>query len=343
DSDNDGILDLEDAFPSDATQTNDSDGDGYGDNASGNNPDQFTNVSTQWADTDGDGYGDNWGNSSWNSTRVIDFPGEFVEGAELADHCPTISGNSTVDGIFGCPDGDGDGIADQYDEVNDSAVIEEEPEQETQEESTSDSEEETYLESLLSGDTETITQTAGFGAILLALLALLQTNFVAALLPDTFRWVQVLRRSNKLSKEEIKELNYLQSLVQAYYIDTESLKEELELLKADLTARYMNNEIKKDTREKLITLVDELQSSTPNQIEKIAFNEAYFGLIGTTDSEERTNLLEQEIAMRGQSLPQRELKGNISSEDGYEYLESPAESGNWFIRNLDSGDWEKWS
>ncbi|MFL2968892.1 MAG: hypothetical protein ACJZ6A_07070 [Candidatus Poseidoniaceae archaeon] len=355
DSDNDGILDLEDAFPSDATQTNDSDGDGYGDNASGNNPDQFTNVSTQWADTDGDGYGDNWGNSSWNSTRVIDFPGEFVEGAELADHCPTVSGNSTADGIFGCPDGDGDGIADQYDDVNGSAVIEEEPEQEPEQETQdeSNSEEESYLDSLFSGNTETITQTAGFGAILLAVLALLQTNLVAGLLPDAFRWVQVLRRNNKLSKEEIKELNYLQSLVQAYYYDVGTLFEELEQLRSDLTGRYTNNEINKKTREKIVTLIEDLQTMDSSQISGIANSEAYFGLADTADVEERTELLEQELAMRADENivesapvagmhPDASLIGKISPEDGHEYLEYPSQSGVWYLRNQTTRLWDKW-
>jgi hypothetical protein len=347
DSDDDGILDLQDAFPGDATQTNDSDGDGYGDNLSGNNPDQFTNVSTQWADTDGDGYGDNWGNSSWNSTRVIDFPGEFVENAELADHCPTISGNSTANDIFGCPDGDGDGIADQYDEVNGSAVIEEEPEQETQDESSS--EEESYIDSLLSGNTETITQTVGFGAILLAVLALLQTNLVAGLLPDAFRWVQVLRRSNKLSKEEIKELNYLQSLVQAYYYDVESLFEELEQLRADLTGRYTNNEISKNTREKIVTLIEDLQTMDSDKIASIANSEAYFGLAETTGVEERTELLEQNLAMMASDVvpelgmnPDASLTGKISPEDGYEYLEYPSQSGVWYLRNQTTNQWDKW-
>lgn len=347
DSDDDGILDLQDAFPGDATQTNDSDGDGYGDNTSGNNPDQFTNVSTQWADTDGDGYGDNWGNSSWNSTRVIDFPGQYIENAELADHCPTISGNSTADGIFGCPDGDGDGIADQYDEANGSAVIEEEPEQETQDES--NSEEESYIDSLLSGNTETITQTVGFGAILLALLALLQTNLVAGLLPDAFRWVQVLRRSNKLSKEEIKELNYLQSLVQAYYYDVESLFEELDQLRSDLTGRYTNNEINKNTREKIVTLIEDLQTMDADKIASIANSEAYFGLAETTGVEERTELLEQNLAMMASDdvpeigiNPDASLTGNISPEDGYEYLEYPSQSGVWYLRNQTTNQWDKW-
>ena len=49
-----------DAFPGDITQDWDTDGDGYGDNISGNNPDHFPNDSTQWNDTDGDGWGDNY-------------------------------------------------------------------------------------------------------------------------------------------------------------------------------------------------------------------------------------------------------------------------------------------
>ena len=36
-----------------------SDGDGYGDNAGGNNADAFPDDATQWSDQDGDGFGDN--------------------------------------------------------------------------------------------------------------------------------------------------------------------------------------------------------------------------------------------------------------------------------------------
>ena len=50
---------LYDAFPDDPTQWFDTDGDGYGDNASGTNGDRFPNNANQWSDTDGDGYGDN--------------------------------------------------------------------------------------------------------------------------------------------------------------------------------------------------------------------------------------------------------------------------------------------
>ena len=59
DSDNDGVADSIDAFPYDRTQTSDADGDGFGDNVNGNNPDALIYDSTQWLDIDADGYGDN--------------------------------------------------------------------------------------------------------------------------------------------------------------------------------------------------------------------------------------------------------------------------------------------
>ena len=40
---------------------------------------------TQWNDTDGDGFGDNWDNPEWNESRIY---GEFVVGATQPDRCP---------------------------------------------------------------------------------------------------------------------------------------------------------------------------------------------------------------------------------------------------------------
>ena len=294
----------------------------------------------------------------------------------MADHCPTEYGNSSADGFTGCPDSDMDGIADIYDEIVDETPVEEFDSDNdgitdandicpnTPPLSVVDSEgcvievageksteEDSFFGSLLDGDGDTLTQTVGIGAILLALFAMLQTNAVMAVLPDAFRWMQVMRTSKKLSKEELNELTYLQSLVQAYYTDMDTLVEELQQLNADLTARYTNNEIRKDTREKLITLIDDLLSTSPEQMKRIAYNDAYFGLIGTIDTQERTKLLEEEIAMRDVDIseeaptndhPSVEQKGVINAEDGHEYLELPAQSGTWFIRNTSTGEWDRW-
>jgi hypothetical protein len=130
DFDSDGWADSVDAFFQDETQWNDGDGDGYGDNPAGNNPDEcpfffgdsskdrigcidtdgdgysdpeiswsiaqgadaFIDEASQWADADGDGYGDN-------------FDGLMV------DFCTEDEGTSTID-RYGCPDIDGDGYSD---------------------------------------------------------------------------------------------------------------------------------------------------------------------------------------------------------------------------------------
>ena len=130
DFDSDGWADLVDDFLQDETQWSDGDGDGFGDNPLGTNPDDcpfffgnstedrtgcidsdgdgysdpelawtvamgadaFIDEPSQWADADGDGYGDN-------------FDGVNV------DFCTDKAGTSTID-RFGCPDLDGDGYSD---------------------------------------------------------------------------------------------------------------------------------------------------------------------------------------------------------------------------------------
>ena len=117
-----------DAFKTDPTQWNDTDGDGYGDNASGNladdcplisgeswqnntlgcidtdldgwadQEDAQANDSTQWSDIDGDGFGDNIGGTT-------------------PDKCPNLAGNSTLGNRLGCPDTDGDGWDDVIDKL----------------------------------------------------------------------------------------------------------------------------------------------------------------------------------------------------------------------------------
>ncbi|WP_152206339.1 malectin domain-containing carbohydrate-binding protein [Marinobacter changyiensis] len=67
DSDGDGVGDNSDAFPDDPAESSDMDGDGVGDNADVdrdgdgflNENDAFPNDATEWLDSDGDGVGDN--------------------------------------------------------------------------------------------------------------------------------------------------------------------------------------------------------------------------------------------------------------------------------------------
>ena len=362
DTDGDTVVDLLDVFPTDQTQWMDADGDSYGDNISGNNPDAFPTLSTQWSDVDGDGYGDNWGNASWNTTAEFTGVGQYIEGALMADFCPQIAGTSTASGFFGCADDDGDGIPNMFEIVE---VIEVDTDGDGVQDVNdrcpntnagasvdsdgcelvvkSDEPLQTSNDAFFSGE---VAQSVGVGAILLALFSLLQTNMVAAMLPDAFRWVQVFRQSNKLTKEEKNELTYLQSLVRGYADDVETLREELQQMKSDLTSRFMNNEIKKDTREKILLVIDELISAPAEQIQIIALDDGYFGLEGTIDSSERSALLEEEMSMRDSftnpdSNPSIDLQGSVA-EDGYEYIEFPANSGVWFIRDSTTRQWNLW-
>ena len=419
DSDEDGYPDLFDDFVDDPTQWSDFDGDGYGDFLEGNNPDAFINNATQWSDTDGDGYGDNWGNETWNLTRLFIWPGQFVVGAELADHCPTEFGNSTADGYFGCPDLDGDGIADMYDDMieldanNTTNATNETTTVDTDGDGVEDlfdlcpntvaggyvdidgclldedgdgvddltdacpgtptgvavnitgcsvenEVEKSFMQSLRAGEQEAVLRTVGFGAVLIAVLGFLQTNMVAALLPDSLRWIRVFRTGVKLNQEEIRELEYLKSLVQTYYLDLETLHEELYQLKSELSARYTNSEIKKLTKEKLGTLIDDLLNMAVGEVHRVAHNDAFFGLGGALSTQQRSDYLAQEALMRVDdsanlpsfeavtpsnelSHPKTELKGEMNENDGYEYLEHPSGSGNWYYRQRSNDEWNEWT
>ena len=377
DSDGDGVGDNNDAFPNDANESGDADGDGVGNNADQcldseagavvdatgclvttdsdgdgvvDADDQCPNENASQADTDGDGcLDDDDDDGVLNDDDDCPFtdPGENVNAdgcsdgqlsvldddndgvSNLNDLCPNTAANLSVDAT-GC----------EIDAGDDEGVSS------------------TLLESFFSGDADPLTTTVGIGAILIALFGLLQTNAVAALLPETFRWVQVLRNNTKLTKEEENELTYLQSLTQAYYANPQELADELEQLRGDLTARYTNNEIKKQTREKLMTLIDDLEASTPDQLNRIAHNDAYFGLAGAIDTEDRTQLLNEKIAMTaaGSALtttetlhqPQSASEPAITAvgtvrDDGYEWLEWPEGSSVWYYRRAHSRtSWTKW-
>ena len=87
DSDDDGVRDLDDDFPSDPTETTDADADGVGDNA-----DQFDDDPFEAFDTDGDGIGDN--------ADLDDDNDGFSDEEELADGTDPLSRFSCRSGCF---------------------------------------------------------------------------------------------------------------------------------------------------------------------------------------------------------------------------------------------------
>ena len=358
DSDGDGMGDNSDAFPNDASETHDTDGDGVGDNA-----DAFPNDASETTDSDGDGVGDNADVFPNDANESADGDGDGVLNDD--DDCPftdpdeTVNANGCSEGQLSVLDTDNDGVSNLDDQCPETPADVSVDATGCALDGGGDEEvSSSLLESFFSGEADAVTTTVGVGAILIALFGLLQTNAVAALLPETFRWVQVLRNNTKLTKEEENELAYLQSLTQAYHTNPPELAEELEQLRGDLTARYTNNEIKKQTREKLMTLIDDLLASTPDQLKRIAHNDAYFGLAGAIDTEDRTQLLNEKLAMAATdganpvasaappasmaTEPAVTATGTVK-DDGYEWLEWPVGSGDWYYRTAHSrAAWTKW-
>ncbi len=106
DSDGDGTLDGDDAFPDNASETTDTDSDGVGDNA-----DAFPDDASETSDSDGDGVGDNadaFPNDS-GETHDSDFDGV----GDNADAFPDDASETS--------DSDGDGVGDNSDAFPDDA------------------------------------------------------------------------------------------------------------------------------------------------------------------------------------------------------------------------------
>jgi hypothetical protein len=128
DADGDGWSDEGDDIDDDATQWIDQDGDGFGDNPAGNQPDECPTSPGQSTidrygcpDNDGDGISNDndecpviAGDSS-NGCPDADGDG-WYDGSEEgdSDDCPTEWGTSTID-RYGCPDADGDGVSNDND------------------------------------------------------------------------------------------------------------------------------------------------------------------------------------------------------------------------------------
>ena len=100
DSDGDGVVDQDDAFPNDPNETADTDGDGVGDNS-----DAFPNDASETVDSDSDGVGDNSDAFPNDASETVDTDGDGV--GDNADAFPNDP-NETADT-------DGDGVGDNAD------------------------------------------------------------------------------------------------------------------------------------------------------------------------------------------------------------------------------------
>ncbi len=118
DVDGDGWSNVTDAFLTDPTQWNDTDGDGYGDNQTGNNPDAFLTDSTQWNDTDGDGYGDN--QTGNNPDAFVTDPTQWndTDGDGYGDNPTGDNPDAFLTDASQWNDTDGDGYGDNPDGNN---------------------------------------------------------------------------------------------------------------------------------------------------------------------------------------------------------------------------------
>ncbi len=143
DADNDSWADVDDMFPNDPLQWEDTDLDGWGDNYGWVNStiadetdvgnlitireqwgDAFPLDPSQWSDTDGDGFGDNntgrlpdafpLRGSQWADTDGDGYGDNQKLGSWQPDECNVKYGESYID-YFGCPDSDKDGVSDQTD------------------------------------------------------------------------------------------------------------------------------------------------------------------------------------------------------------------------------------
>ena len=118
DSDGDGWADYMDAFPGDAENYRDIDGDGIAD---GNDDCMTVNGSSTedvlgCPDMDGDGWADPFEGSDafpLDPTEWLDSDSDFI--GDNSDSCPNEEGDSLLGGLIGCLDSDGDGWADTID------------------------------------------------------------------------------------------------------------------------------------------------------------------------------------------------------------------------------------
>ena len=131
DADDDGWSDANDAFPEEPTQHSDGDGDGFGDDVNGFQPDACpetagTSSETLYGCVDGDG--DGWADSIdaypadvllWSDGDEDGYADQ--QGTDMSDDCPEVYGTSSEDRL-GCLDTDGDGWSNSADAYPEDAT-----------------------------------------------------------------------------------------------------------------------------------------------------------------------------------------------------------------------------
>ena len=121
DIDGDGVNDEADAFPEDATQWKDTDGDGHGDNLFGISPDRFPDDPAEWQDQDRDGVGDNSDDFVSDPAASVDsdgdgYPEEWNPHRNESHSVLGLHRDSFPDDPAASLDSDGDGYPNRWNE-----------------------------------------------------------------------------------------------------------------------------------------------------------------------------------------------------------------------------------
>jgi len=112
DSDSDGTTDDTDVFPNDATQYSDRDGDTWGDNPNGNNPDQCPDTPSQWVENAKSRFGCAWEEEDEDTDGVMNgfdncadtVAGRTVDANGCSDWQLDADSDGTWDAEDNCPD-----------------------------------------------------------------------------------------------------------------------------------------------------------------------------------------------------------------------------------------------
>ena len=321
DSDGDGWSNSADAFPTDNRYYLDSDGDGFedelADDCIGQNgtsdqgnrlgcPDSdgdgwadqidfFPQESTQWSDSDGDGFGDNY-QTSFAQERNPDWPGIELSVVNNSDACPIERGGHNS--LDGCP-------------VEDSTTTPTTPDRSEYEDLKLAIAEENFAAAI----SNPLMQKVGIGVIVLSFLTFLQTNMVARLLPDSFAWVQFMKRKKTIQEEEEIELANLMSLVRFGLDDIETLRDELAIFRSDISGKEVRSELPKGALNRIGSLVDRLLEMNQNALEAIADDEHFFGLNVGIKADSRKEMIEQDSLFNQSNIQQWDDVGDMTLDE----------------------------